>query len=257
MKKKNRWIYLISTLIITIGGIAILIDASRPPNIINYQFTCGIPYTRIDTTTLKPSLVFNPPFRWEEKVLKVYFIDVTNYNLITKTLEVAGEWSKPANIKFVISTKANDSHIRVSFRQKRGYQSLIGNSASHPSNFNKSTLWLQDLDKMPYDEFRRVVLHEFGHAIGLEHELQNPNAILPWDSAAVYHYYDSLYHWKPDSVNKFVFTKIVTGEASDFDPKSIMIYATPGFLLKTRVAIPWPNDLSAVDKTKIKKYYPY
>ena len=34
-------------------------------------------------------------------------------------------------------------------------------------------------------EFRRAVLHEFGHVLGLVHEYQNPNADIPWNKAAV------------------------------------------------------------------------
>ena len=35
------------------------------------------------------------------------------------------------------------------------------------------------------DELRRVVLHEFGHALGLIHEHQNPEGGIEWNEPAV------------------------------------------------------------------------
>ena len=35
------------------------------------------------------------------------------------------------------------------------------------------------------DELRRVVLHEFGHALGLIHEHQNPEGGIQWNEPAV------------------------------------------------------------------------
>ena len=36
------------------------------------------------------------------------------------------------------------------------------------------------------DEYRRVVLHEFGHALGLAHEHQSPGVAIPWNEQKVY-----------------------------------------------------------------------
>lgn len=41
----------------------------------------------------------------------------------------------------------------------------------------------------PDQEYSRVVLHEFGHALGAIHEHQHPEAAIPWDKPKVYEYY--------------------------------------------------------------------
>lgn len=227
----------------------------------NYQFTCGVPPSQINNFVRNSQqgikLVFQPTLRWGKNILKVFFIDIYDSNTIEKTLNIANEWSKYANIKFILTTSIFDSDIRVSFRERRGYLSLIGNSANDQMYQGKATIWLQNLDTRPENEFRRVVLHEFGHSIGLEHELQSPIANVLWDSVAVYKYYDSIYHWEKEMVDDNVFRKINTKEFTKFDPNSIMIYAVPDFLTKNHVAISWPNKLSLLDKMTIKKYYPF
>lgn len=194
----------------------------------------------------------------EKKELRVYFIDVYDYDLIEKTLAVANKWSAEggAGIKFVLSVYISESDIRVSFRDNNGYQSLIGTEADKIQYSSATTMSLQNLDNETDTEFNRVVLHEFGHAIGLEHELQSPIANIIWDTPAVYKFYDTAYGWNEAKVNFNVFGKVKTNAFTVFDSKSIMIYAVPGFLLKSGVAIPWPDNLSAIDKKTIKKYYP-
>ncbi len=45
--------------------------------------------------------------------------------------------------------------------------------------------WLEP--DTPNDEYRRVVLHEFGHALGGIHEHQSPaSGVIPWDKPKVY-----------------------------------------------------------------------
>ncbi len=43
--------------------------------------------------------------------------------------------------------------------------------------------WLKDDNED--EEYERVVLHEFGHALGLDHEHQSPNAKLRWNKVEV------------------------------------------------------------------------
>jgi hypothetical protein len=251
---KKHIIYISVTLVILL-----VIFFLKPTKDENYQFTCGVPYTQINWENIDTTqkLVFNSPFKWDKNNLNVFFTDVSNLILINKTLKIANEWSNAANIKFTLCTDIFDSDIRISFRENRGYLSAIGNSACDSNYIGKTTLWLENLDLRSDEEFRRVVLHEFGHAIGLEHELQSPNSNIQWDSVAVYRYYNTTYQWSKEMVNDFIFSKIHTGEYTRFDPSSIMIYAVPGFLTKNHVTIPWPQNLSSLDKKTINKYYPY
>lgn len=222
------------------------------------RYVCGVPPFRIAQGTLDSSqeMVFNPRYKWKQPTLHVFFTDISDYDLITKTLRVANTWSSYAKIKFVLTTNIFESNIRVSFRGHFGYFSAIGNEAADSRYATSATLWLENLDQQSEAEFNRVVLHEFGHAIGLEHELQNINAKIDWDTAKVYKYYDTAYHWDSNKIKKELFVKLNTGMATRFDPNSIMIYEVPAFLTKNHIAISWPTGLSADDKTNIKKYYP-
>jgi hypothetical protein len=231
---------------------------TKPPK---KQFPCGVPLNRINHYKKNDKgleMVFNPPFKWKKKELKVYFTDIEDLDLMEKTLNIANRWSTEAGakIKFVLTASITESDIRIAFKDKNGYQSVIGNEADLIEYASATTMSLQNLNSTPDAEFNRVVLHEFGHAIGLEHELQSPNAHIVWDTAAVYKFYRETYSWDSAKVNFNVFGKINTAEATVFDPQSIMIYAVPAFLVKNNIEIPWPDKLSALDKKTIKKYYP-
>lgn len=115
---------------------------------------------------------------------------------------------------------------------------------------------LQGLDTLKNEAlFRRTVLHEFGHVMGMLHELQNPTVAIPWDTLKLYHYYESVYGWKSDLVNTWVLQLYTDAEHSDFDPHSIMLYAVPKEVTKGDFSIAWPDALSDRDKEFIRKNY--
>lgn len=224
------------------------------------HYTCGVAANRINDFSLDTSikLVYVNEYKWDQKELKVYFQDITDENLIARVLKQANRWKPYTGIKFMQVVSIAESNIRVAFREGNGFQSVIGNLAD-TAKFNSDfspTMFLADLDKEEEKEFNRVVMHEFGHALGLLHELQSINSPINWDSAAVYTYYDTVYHWDQNKVNKNILTPATIGEATAFDPKSIMIYGVPKFLMKDHDEIPWPEDLSRTDKQKIKILYP-
>jgi hypothetical protein len=83
---------------------------------------------------------------------------------------------------------APSSDIRVDFKSKNGYWSYVGvQSRSYVPSMN-----LQDFtDAAPTGaEFDRLVGHETGHALGLEHEHQSPAApVCGWDYAYLFSHY--------------------------------------------------------------------
>jgi hypothetical protein len=107
-------------------------------------------------------------------------------------------------------------------------------------------------------EYNRVVLHEFGHALGLVHEHQNPIGGIQWNRPAVYDYYLRTDGWNKDQVDHNIFDTYSTDQAlyTTFDPNSIMLYAIPRELTTNGFEVGWNTGLSEMDKAFIKQVYP-
>lgn len=192
----------------------------------------------------------------KHSVLRVYFFNGAE-TIIKKVLNVANTWAQLSGLQFQRVFTKNPSEIRISFSCP-GYNSLVGKQAYDPNYRNKPTMCLQGLDQTTDEAlFVRTVLHEFGHVMGLLHELQNPHAQIPWDTARLYAYYDSVYHWKPDSVNRWVLRLYSSQDvdASEMDTASIMMYAVPKEVTKGGYAIPWPDKLSKGDTSFLINRY--
>ena len=127
---------------------------------------------------------------WENgRTLRVKFLDGMP-EVQTKVQAIAKEWEALANLKleFVASGTAQ---IRISFAEVDFSWSTVGTDALTVAA-SKPTMnygWLEPSTSLR--EYQRVVRHEFGHALGMIHEHQNPAALgqIPWDKPKVYAYY--------------------------------------------------------------------
>ncbi len=176
-----------------------------------------------------------------------------------KVKAVANQWSEHINIKFDWVEDPN-AEIRISFQQ-RGSWSYLGtvalNIPKHKPTMNYGWLTPQS----PDDEYSRVVLHEFGHAMGCIHEHQNPGANIPWDTEAVYAYYmGPPNNWTKNQVDINVLNKYSADDTqfSEFDPTSIMLYPVDNRFTIGDWEIPWRNKvLSDTDKSFMGQVYPF
>ena len=195
--------------------------------------------------------------KWpNNSVLTVSFMDGVP-EVQQKVEAYAHLWSRYANIRFRFVDDPN-STIRISFRQP-GSWSYLGTDArfiarSQPTmNFG----WLTQAS--PESEYSRVVVHEFGHALGLIHEHQNPAGEIPWNREAVYDYYAGPpNNWSRQQVDVNLFQKYAENQVrfTGFDRESIMLYPIPNEFTNGDFAVGWNTGLSEQDRRFITSMYP-
>ncbi len=184
--------------------------------------------------------------------LKVKFLNGTT-TLQNQVMQYAEQWEQFANINFVKVTTGT-SHIRVNFSSE-GHWSYVGTD----NNLIAQTLKTMNLaltGSSTEEQVRRVVLHEFGHALGLGHEHQNPLASIPWNIPAVYAYY-ATQGWSQQKVNEQILNKFTWAQTQHTNPdlQSIMQYSVSSSLTTNGSSIPWNTVLSATDKNFIQRIY--
>lgn len=187
------------------------------------------------------------------QVLRVRFMNGST-TLQNKVLNYAKTWSNHANVSFV-KVATGTAEIRVLFGNL-GHNSYVGtDNLSIPANLQ--TMNLQFTDNTSETEVRRVSLHEFGHALGLMHEHQNPFANISWDKPKVYAYYAATQGWSQQMVDAQVLNKLAYAptQHTSLDPQSIMSYSIPASLTTNGFSIPWNAELSLLDKEFISKMY--
>ena len=116
--------------------------------------------------------------------------------------------------------------------------------------------WLRDDTEL--EEYRRVVLHEFGHALAAIHEHQNPKGGIRWNEKAVYAYFSGPpNNWSKEEIDFNILQKYKLDQlnATEFDIKSIMLYAFPPEFIRGGKGTPNNTDLSAGDKKFIARMY--
>jgi len=193
------------------------------------------------------------------QVLRIRFLD--GEPGIWKIAEdLARQWLDYANLKFEFGNFP-DAEIRVTFQSfwGDGYWSNVGTDASKVSDPDP-TIQLCGLtkDSDPL-ELQRVVVHEFGHAIGCVHEQARPNSPIPWNLPVVYDYYGEHWGWNKDMVDTNILMRYEPSQvdaSTYYDPKSIMQYPVPKELTVGGFEIGWNRELSEMDKSFIAKMYP-
>lgn len=169
---------------------------------------------------------------------------------------VANEWSRYANIRFKFTDIG--ATLRITFIGD-GSWSYIGTDAADV-RYSLPTMCFGWLTSFSSDkEIRRVVLHEFGHALGCIHEHQSPEAGVPWDRNAVYAFYSGPPNfWSHHDVDVNIFDKysVTQTQFSEFDPDSIMVYPIPEELTMGHYSVQLNDDLSETDKEFIGILYP-
>ena len=159
--------------------------------------------------------------------------------------EQAQRWTEHANLTFEFS-EAADAEIRISFDPDDGAWSYIGTDAKKIAQ-NQPTMNIGFEDG-------GTAAHEFGHAIGLGHEHQNPSGGIEWNEAIVIRDLGGPpNNWTPEQTRHNVLEKYKADQirGTAFDGDSIMLYFFPGKWTKSGKGTKANDDLSQMDKAFI------
>jgi len=97
-------------------------------------------------------------------------------NQQTKVRNTISQWESYANIKFSPIDDVKTAMIRIAFNRSGGSWSFVGgeNTTIKVDQPTMNLGWVDGADTVVSDSERGVILHEFGHALGLMHEHQSP-----------------------------------------------------------------------------------
>lgn len=124
------------------------------------------------------------------------------------------------NLEFNVIDNIENSQIRIDFDELNGSWSYVGiDCNNHKKESTMNFAWFDV----------QTVMHEFGHALGLIHEHQNPkNNTIKWDDKAVYKWAQVTQGWDKQTTKINIIeppTEQING--SEYDPLSIMLYFYP------------------------------
>jgi hypothetical protein len=162
-----------------------------------------------------------------------------------------------ANLKFSWQDPPN-TDVRISFRF-RGSWSVIGTTCRKVPKTDP-TMNFGWLDPGISDaKAKQVILHEFGHALGLIHEHQNPNKAIAWNKPVVIADLKGPPNsWDEAKIEHNMFEVYppnkIAGTA--LDSTSIMMYRIPKSWTTDGTSAEFNSELSETDKTFIRKQYP-
>jgi serralysin len=165
-----------------------------------------------------------------------------------------------ANVFLTFIDDPEQADIRISFRYP-GCWSTVGTTCrtqtrSRPTmNFSAARL-----RRITAEEARGVVLHEFGHALGLIHEHQQPLTPLQFNKQRVIADVQGPPNdWTPEQIERNIFKPAAAAEtnASAYDRDSIMMYPIPPqWLLNPGEATEENHEISPQDHAFIGTQYP-
>jgi hypothetical protein len=141
--------------------------------------------------------------------------------------ETAVFWSRYGNIQFKFFKNKKElggkvAHIRITFKGEKN-SSLVGRSSS--TSKKKSSMSLGRLKDHDYLG-RKIVLHEFGHALGLLHEHQHPDRVISLSRVKTLIYCKEILRRSKDVCMKMIINTYSRGNRIllPFDNKSVMNY---------------------------------
>lgn len=150
------------------------------------------------------------------------------------------------------------SDIRVAFNSRSGHWSYVGTDNLRISQ-QQQTMNIDLRGRDNRNEWDRVAIHEFLHALGFNHEHQHPRGAIPWDHEKVYAFYWETQGWTRREVDQQVLRRATSSRifgTSEPDRKSIMMYPLPAELLTDpSYQVGWNTKMSDSDIDVLRRVY--
>lgn len=200
---------------------------------------------------------------WKKRILTIGFLEGSP-KLQDRVLKTARRWTDPqeggANLQFEKATDAATADIRIAFKADDGSWSFVGTDAVSSAKKGKPTMNLGwATERASEKTFASVVLHEFGHALGLLHEHNHPLADLKWKKDVVYADLGGPpNNWSRKTVDFNVFESYPSNRvvmSPEMDRVSIMIYTIPARWLDGQPGVMPSDHLSREDIKFIRQLY--
>ena len=214
--------------------------------------------------TGKPNAAIYTQTKWTTgQTIRIKFLNGDTY-LQGKVKQYANYWTTYANIKFQYVPITENADVKIAFKWSTNGKidtaswSYLGTQSQYKSQ-NEPTMNFGWFDVNTTEtELNRVILHEFGHLLGLIHEHQNPAGNILWNKPAVYEYYRISQGWTTAQVDTNIFTKYdeTVTNYSVYDNTSIMHYPISASLTTNGYSVGINENLSNIDKQYISKAYP-
>jgi hypothetical protein len=160
-----------------------------------------------------------------------------------------------AKIAFDFDVPVEKSHIRIACERGQGNNSEVGRK-SLTKKQSEPTMYLDDV-------VDHVIIHEFGHALGLQHEHQSPDPKNPivWKDGGqvVIDEMRKKQGWSVNETKRNILDKFPKGAACVGDPKfninSIMIYPIPSNWTENGFSVGQNNMINVRDRNCLKGIY--
>jgi hypothetical protein len=165
-------------------------------------------------------LIFNTACKWLPHINLKFVQVATDKAEIRIALDQPFHWSAVGTDALLAYEHQEQPTMGFDLTRLLDVSRLVTAQGSHLSAF--------DIRNFLAPDFERIVLHEFGHVLGAEHEHQHPDANIPWDEEAVLKYYAAKGH-SETFIRQNILDSYQAAEFSffDYDRHSIMHYDVP------------------------------
>ncbi|RPI18309.1 MAG: hypothetical protein EHM58_06180 [Ignavibacteriae bacterium] len=193
--------------------------------------------------------------KWKTgQVLKIYFMN-GDEEVKEKVFRTANRWIEEsgANLSFERVEEPQNAEIRVEFGKST--RSLVGNDLLN-EEIEFSNICFREAIAENLSE--QKILHEFGHVLGLIHEIFHPLIPITFNYSKLKQYYmhDQGYSAAEYEANVGRTYRKNEIQYFDFDENSIMMYPIPSSTNDQSINYEQPQVLSQMDKEFLKLAYP-